>query len=115
MGTCLRNMACRGKALHDRAPVRLFWHYMAAQVDSLAHDAHAFYFFAQLPNGVAKARSRAMAALVDGFGDALAHLVGTRQRVVVVERAADGRSLVGHTKCYSQARTPLVHACHSWR
>lgn len=73
------------------------------------------FCFAQLPNGVAKARSRAMAALVDGFGDALAHLVGTRQRVVVVERAADGRSLVGHTKCYSQARTPLFHACHSWR
>ena len=59
---------------------------------------------AQLPNGVAKARSRAMAALVDGLADAHAHLVGTRQRVVVVERAADGRSLVGHTKCYVQAR-----------
>ncbi|KAK9839714.1 hypothetical protein WJX81_008306 [Elliptochloris bilobata] len=56
----------------------------------------------KLPNGVAKARSRAMAALVDGFGDAHAHLLGTRQRVVVVERAADGRSLVGHTKCYAQ-------------
>ena len=45
-----------------------------------------------------------MAALVDGLGGAHAHLVGTRQRVLVVERAADGRSLVGHTKCYAQAR-----------
>lgn len=59
---------------------------------------------AQLPNGVAKARSRAMSALVDSFGDAHAHLVGTLQRVVVVDRAADGRHLVGHTKCYAQAR-----------
>ena len=49
-----------------------------------------------------------MAALVDGLGDTHAHLVGTRQRVAVVERAADGRSLVGHTKCYAQARRRAV-------
>lgn len=45
-----------------------------------------------------------MAALVDGLGYVHAHLVGTRQRLAVVERAADGHSLVGHTKCYAQAR-----------
>lgn len=68
-------------------------------------------FLAQLPNGVAKARSRAMAALVDGMADAHAHLVSTRQRVLVIERAADGRSLVGHTKGYAQARRRALRGC----
>ncbi len=59
----------------------------------------------QLPNGVAKARSRALTALVDGFGDCYQRLVGSLQRVCVVELAADGRHLVGHTKSYIQAST----------
>ncbi|EIE26794.1 hypothetical protein COCSUDRAFT_35241 [Coccomyxa subellipsoidea C-169] len=56
----------------------------------------------KLPNGVAKARSRALTALVDGFGDCYQRLVGSLQRVCVVELAADGRHLVGHTKSYIQ-------------
>jgi len=64
---------------------------------------------------VAKARSRAMWALVESFGDAHAHLVGTRQRVVVVERAADGHHLVGHTKCYAQARAGCRSAAPAQR
>ena len=57
---------------------------------------------AQHPNGVAKARSRALTALVESFGDCYSDLVGSRQRLTVVEVAADGRSLVGHTKGYVQ-------------
>jgi hypothetical protein len=58
----------------------------------------------QLPNGVAKARSRALTALVDGFGNCYKHLVGSLQRVCIVELAADGRRSVGHTTSYIQVR-----------
>ncbi|BDA40551.1 probable threonylcarbamoyladenosine tRNA methylthiotransferase at N-terminal half [Coccomyxa sp. Obi] len=56
----------------------------------------------KLPNGVAKARSRALTVLVDSFTDCYERLVGTLQRVCVVEMAADGRRFVGHTKSYTQ-------------
>jgi hypothetical protein len=59
----------------------------------------------QLPNGVAKARSRALTELVDSFTDCYANLVGTTQSVTVVEIAADGQRLVGHTKGYVQVRS----------
>lgn len=59
----------------------------------------------QLPNGLAKARSRALTALVDSFTDCYERLLGTNQRVCVVEMAADGRRFVGHTKCYAQVRS----------
>lgn len=64
----------------------------------------------QLPNGVAKARSRALTALVDGFGNCYKHFVGSLQRVCIVELAADGRRLVGHTKSYIQVRA-LCDCC----
>ncbi len=51
---------------------------------------------------MAKARSRALTALVDSFTDCYKRLKGTFQRVWVVETAADGRRFVGHTKCYAQ-------------
>jgi len=57
----------------------------------------------QLPNGVAKARSRALTALVDGFTDCYDRMLGSLQRVCVVEVAADSRRFVGHTKSYAQA------------
>lgn len=48
------------------------------------------------------ARSRAVAAAVDGVKGAWDHLVGTLQRVWVVDVAADGEKLVGHTRDYAQ-------------
>lgn len=36
------------------------------------------------------------------FADCYQHLVGSVQRVTVVDTAADGTSLVGHTKSYCQ-------------
>ncbi|KAG2495228.1 hypothetical protein HYH03_006502 [Edaphochlamys debaryana] len=56
----------------------------------------------KIPGPVAKQRSRELAAAVDGWTSVYEPLVGTRQRVVVVDVAADGRSLVGHTKSYAQ-------------
>ena len=44
-----------------------------------------------------------MTALVESFTDAHAELVGTTQRVCVVDVAADGTSLVAHTSQYKQA------------
>lgn len=67
----------------------------------------------QLPNGVAKARSRALTELVDGFTDCYSHLVGTVQKVSIVEVAADGRHLVGHNKSYVQVET-FLSAGHHW-
>ncbi len=52
----------------------------------------------------AKRRSRELAAEVDGCGDVYSGLIGTTQRVVVVDVAADGRHLVGHTRSYAQVR-----------
>ena len=48
------------------------------------------------------ARSRAVASAVDNLKGAWDHLVGTIQRVWVVDVAADGRKLVGHTRDYAQ-------------
>uniref|UniRef100_A0A7S0RPG7 TRAM domain-containing protein n=1 Tax=Chlamydomonas leiostraca TaxID=1034604 RepID=A0A7S0RPG7_9CHLO len=56
----------------------------------------------RVPTEVAKARSRELSALVDSWSGAYTHLVGTSQRVWVVDTAADGRKLVGHTKNYTQ-------------
>lgn len=49
-----------------------------------------------------KARSRQLTRVVDSFTDCYQHLVGSVQRVTVVDTAADGFSLVGHTKSYCQ-------------
>ena len=49
-----------------------------------------------------KKRSREMTALTEAFTDAHAGLVGTRQRVCVVDVASDGTSLVAHTMQYKQ-------------
>jgi len=50
-----------------------------------------------------KSRSREMTKLFEGYaGDALAPLVGTIQRCLVTDRAADGVKLVAHTKAYVQ-------------
>ncbi|GFR41988.1 hypothetical protein Agub_g2668, partial [Astrephomene gubernaculifera] len=56
----------------------------------------------RIPGHEAKRLSRQLAAEVDGWGDVYDSLVGSRQVVGVVEVAADGRSLVGHTKSYVQ-------------
>ncbi len=56
----------------------------------------------QIPSTVAKQRSREVSALAESFTDCYQHLVNTEQRVCIVEVAADGRSLVGHTKTYAQ-------------
>ena len=66
----------------------------------------------KVPTKTVKARSRAVSALVNGFADAHAHLVGTVQRVAVVEEAADGVHLVGHNKAYEQILVrPLPGVC----
>ena len=56
----------------------------------------------KVPTKTVKSRSRAVSALVNGFDDAHANLVGTVQRVAIVEMAADGHHLVGHNKAYAQ-------------
>jgi threonylcarbamoyladenosine tRNA methylthiotransferase CDKAL1 len=56
----------------------------------------------RVPTSVVKARTRELTALVDGFTAPSQRLVGTRQLVDVVEVAADGHHLVGHTRNYTQ-------------
>ena len=51
---------------------------------------------------VKKERSRQLSALVDGFSSSSIKLVGSKQLVDVVEVAADGHHLVGHTNNYTQ-------------
>lgn len=59
----------------------------------------------RVASSTVKGRSRALTALVEGWGSAVyAHLVGSRQRCWVVDTAADGHHLVGHTKSYIQVR-----------
>uniref|UniRef100_A0A7S1T7V2 Threonylcarbamoyladenosine tRNA methylthiotransferase n=1 Tax=Tetraselmis chuii TaxID=63592 RepID=A0A7S1T7V2_9CHLO len=55
---------------------------------------------------VVKARSRELSALVESFGEAEARFVGRTERCSVVDTAADGHSLVGHTKAYLQVLLP---------
>lgn len=64
----------------------------------------------RVDTSVVKARSRRVSALVDGFSDVYAPLVGSRQRCCVVDTAADGTHLVGHSRSYCQAsgRFPLL-------
>ena len=59
----------------------------------------------QTPSTIVKKRSREMTNLTESFTDAHADLVGTRQRVCVVDVASDGTSLVGHTMQYKQVRS----------
>ena len=49
-----------------------------------------------------KERSREVSSLVDTWTGSYEQLVGAVQRVWVVDVAADGRHLVGHTKSYVQ-------------
>lgn len=56
----------------------------------------------RVPTDVVKARSREITTLVESWTDAHAALVGTMHRSCVVDTAADGRSLVAHTKSYVQ-------------
>jgi threonylcarbamoyladenosine tRNA methylthiotransferase CDKAL1 len=56
----------------------------------------------QLPRPLVASRSRAVTEVVDGHVGAWTHLVGTRETVGVVEVAADGASLVAHTRDYAQ-------------
>lgn len=50
--------------------------------------------------------SREISSLVETWTEAYSHLVGTLQRCSVVDIAADGVSLVGHTKSYVQVLLP---------
>ncbi len=58
----------------------------------------------RVPTAVVKARSRRLTTLVDSLGGLFDGLVGSVQRVCVVDTAADGHHLVGHTKAYAQVR-----------
>jgi len=60
----------------------------------------------KVPSQVVKARSRALSALVEGFGEAEAAHVGRTERCWVVDTAADGCRLVAHTKSYLQVLLP---------
>ena len=57
-----------------------------------------------MPGQTVKARSRQLTQVVDSFTGCYQHLVGTVQRLTVVDIAADGVSLVGHSKSYCQVR-----------
>jgi hypothetical protein len=57
-----------------------------------------------VPSAVKKERSRQLSVLVDGFTSSSSRLVGSRQLVDVVEVAADGHHLVGHTDNYTQVQ-----------
>ena len=57
---------------------------------------------AQVPTAEVKRRSRQISELVETFTEATARLVGSRQRVWIVDDAADGIHRVGHTKTYTQ-------------
>ena len=65
----------------------------------------------QVPSSIVKQRSREVTALVESFTDVHDALVGTLQRVCVVDTAADGVSLVAHTSCHVQASDGLQHHC----
>lgn len=56
----------------------------------------------QVATATVKQRSREVTALVESFTDSHEQLVGTVQRVWVVETAAHKDHLVGHTKGYAQ-------------
>eukprot|EP00955_Chlamydomonas_euryale_P069263 360379-Chlamydomonas_euryale.AAC.3 len=60
----------------------------------------------KVPSSVVKARSRDVTALTDSWADPYAHLLGSTLRVWVVDVAADGVKLVGHTKSYVQVWNP---------
>mmetsp|Transcript_6332 Transcript_6332/g.18195 ORF Transcript_6332/g.18195 Transcript_6332/m.18195 type:complete len:638 (+) Transcript_6332:204-2117(+) len=53
-----------------------------------------------------KARSRELTKVVDGFTHCYDGLVGTTQHVTIVDTAADGHHLVGHTNTYAQVLVP---------
>ena len=60
----------------------------------------------QVPSTIVKKRSREVTALVDSFTDSYTQLIGTHTRIWVVDTAADGHHLVGHSKTYVQASGP---------
>lgn len=53
-----------------------------------------------------KARSRELTKIVDSFTTCYDFLIGTRQHVTIVDSAADGHHLVGHTGTYCQVLIP---------
>ena len=56
----------------------------------------------KVPTSVVKERSREVTTLVDSWTSCYSHLIGTEQKVSIVDVAADGINLVGHTKGYVQ-------------
>lgn len=60
----------------------------------------------KVPTDIVKARSREITAEVEAWTDSYAGMVGSAQRCCVVEFAADGVSLVAHTKSYTQVLLP---------
>lgn len=60
----------------------------------------------KVPRSIVKQRSREITALVDSWSDSHVALVGTLQKCTVVDVAADGKLLVGHTKGYIQVLLP---------
>lgn len=60
----------------------------------------------RVPTEIVKRRSREISSLVESWTDSYESYVGTVQRCMIVEKAADGTSLVGHTKSYAQVLIP---------
>lgn len=60
----------------------------------------------RVPTEVVKRRSREISTLVESWTDSYEAYVGTVQRCMIIEKAADGTSLVGHTKSYAQVLIP---------
>ncbi|KAG1666851.1 hypothetical protein FOA52_009475 [Chlamydomonas sp. UWO 241] len=63
----------------------------------------------KVPTSVVKDRSRDVTALTESWTDPYAHLLGSCVRVWVVDTAADGVKLVGHTKSYVQVLLEPQH------
>lgn len=61
-----------------------------------------YAWVAQVAGQVVKSRSRELTKVVDSFTSCYDVLVGTRQHVTIVDTAADGHHLVGHTDTYCQ-------------
>lgn len=60
----------------------------------------------RVPTKIVKQRTRALTSLVESFGDCYQHLVGQEFTVWVMDTAADGHHLVGHSKSYTQVLLP---------
>lgn len=61
----------------------------------------------RVPTNIVKQRTRRLTTLVESFDDGYDALVGEEMKVWVMDTAADGKHLVGHSKSYTQILLPF--------